>query len=183
MFWSWDFPSHLEPNYPFICFKYLCRSCHLKTNTANTEKSVLRPAEGPAQRQVFAQTAGACQAVCTGCTEVHGCVSKLDVCDVQGNLLSCLAEWNQESSLLRSRCIWTNVNNELEPLPSFLFVPREVGRATVRVSTADDRGVSLLHSQGAGKLLQLLCSAPCTEERKAEKVSDHSPQLTFSTVL
>ena len=119
--------------------------------------------------QVLGQAAGAWGAVCTCSTEVHGRVSRLGVCDVQGKLFGFLIMWNDQSLVLLSFHSWTNVNNQLRMLSRFLLILREVVRGTVYICAVDDSYGSLLDCQHGRTLLHLLSLAHPYAERWRER--------------
>ena len=124
------------------------------------------------QLQVWVWAAGAWRALCTCCTEVGGWVSRLRVCDVQGELFLPFIEEDCESSIFLFIGHWKYGYQKCRAFPRELLVPWEVVKSAVLITAGQNCGSSFPDCQRLGTLshlllvmfLLLLAIHPCVEK-------------------
>ena len=139
-------------------------STYRQTTAQNLSSKVCVRGQGLPQSQVWVRAAGAWEAMCACCAEVHSWVFRLGVSDVQGETFDCPIQWKSESLVFFCGHGWTNVCKELGTFSKFLLIPGEVTWGTVWITAVDNRAASLLDTQGRRMLLHILSFAePCAE--------------------
>lgn len=147
----------------------LASTCRQTIGQMQTWRSVSED-RGLPQTQVWVQAAGAWEAMCACCAEVHSWVFRLGVFDMQGEMFGRLIQKNSESLVFFFGQGWMNVYKELGTFSKLLLIPREVVWGTVWITAVDNRAASLLDTQGRRMLLHLLSLAePCAERKGRRK--------------